>query len=605
MIRCATLLALCVMVRLSFAAPAAATDDPQYVFKKAVEYYRLAQYDSCSMAIRGFLKNHGNDNSAEYLVPLLIESSVREKDYTLGLRLFQIYLKKFPASAYMPRLWYLDGMLLAKEKNFSAALAAFSNGLAGGVSLPLDSLTLADVQKICEKVLTADEIESFSGRSDLHPRIIELLKYHEIVKFFDGGQLVRAKQKAEQFLKTYERSPYESLVRELNNKAADQQRGTFQIGLMVPLSGYDADIGKQIVQGVQIGLDQYTAASGAKLKLIICDTRGNMIETARMARELVYEHHVPVILGPMISQDAVVVATMLMEKDVVMLSPTANDDGIAGLGPHIFQMNVTLGTLGAKIARYAMDNLNIRDFAIIAPGTDYAAALSRGFRQEVEKSGREIVAEQTYEVGTKDFKVQFDNLKTTLLTRKQQRTAVEKSLAGDVQPSPKTDSKLLAADTSYEIGGVFLPAEAEDVVMLAPQATFHRIKTQLLGSTGWNNPKVILDGKGYVNNALFSSNLYAASGEDKEWLDFKGLYKSRFGADPDRVAALGYDAMSLIAAALRQTGVSASAPQISQALAAIKNFKGASGTVTFDQNLRINTEAAIIKIKDKQFIRVQ
>jgi ABC-type branched-subunit amino acid transport system substrate-binding protein len=416
---------------------------------------------------------------------------------------------------------------------------------------------------------------------------------------------VGAKQKAELYLKTYERGPHAASVKDYDNKAGEAQRGVVQIGLLVPLSGYEAEIGKQIVQGAQLAFDQYTAASGARLKLIMCDTRGNMIETAKKTKELVYEDHAPVILGPVLSQDAVVAASILMEKDVVMLSPTANEDGIAGMGPYIFQMNVTLGTLGAKIARYAMDNLNIRDFAIIAPGNDYAAALSRGFRQEVEKSGREIVSEETYEPGTQDFKMQFDNLKIRLLMRKQQRTPVEKSLAGDAVPSPKTDTKLLAADSSYEIGGIFLPAEAEDVAMLAPQAAFHRIKTQLLGSTGWHNPKVVVDGKEYVTNALFSSNLPAGTGVEKEWADFKSLYKGRFGVDPDRVAALGYDAASLISAALRQAGTSASAPQIAQALSAIKGYKGASGPISFDGGQRINTEASIIKIKDKQFIRVQ
>ena len=603
--RCATFLILFAVVRLCFAVAPAASDDPQALFTKASEYYKLSHYDSCSAAIRAFLKTHGNDNAAEYLVPLLIESSVREKDFSLGQRLFQIYLKKYPASIFMPRLWYLDGIFLTKSESYSAALAAFSNALAGGVSGALDSLTLANVQKTCEKVLTADELEALAGRGDMHPRIVEVLKYYEIVKLFESGQLVGAKQKAEQYLKTYERGPHAASVKDYDNKAAEAQRGIIQIGMLVPLSGNEAEIGKQIVQGAQLAFDQYTAASGARMKLIMCDTRGNMIETAKKTKELVYEHHAPVILGPVLSQDAVVAASILMEKDVVMLSPTANEDGIAGMGPYIFQMNVTLGTLGAKIARYAMDNLNIRDFAIIAPGNDYATALSRGFRQEVEKSGREIVSEETYEPGTQDFKVQFDNLKTRLLMRKQQRTPVEKSLAGDAVPSPKTDAKLLAADSSYEIGGIFLPAEAEDVAMLAPQAAFHRIKTQLLGSTGWHNPKVVVDGKEYVTNALFSSNLPAGTGLEKEWADFRGLYKGRFGADPDRVAALGYDAASLIATALRQTGTSASAPQIAQALSAIKGYKGASGPISFDGGQRINTEASIIKIKDKQFIRVQ
>lgn len=596
--------ALCMLLGILCAASAATITDPQELLKKATEYYKQSKFDSCSTIIRVFLKTHGNDNAAEYLVPLLIESSSRENDYALAGRLFQIYMKRFPASAFMPRLWYFDGIFLVKSENYNAALAAFSNALAGGVSDGLDTLSLANVRKICEKALTPDEMNEFVSRSDLHPRIVETLAYWEIVKLFEAGQPVRAKEKGERYLHAYDHAPHTAEVKEYMGRADDQRRGQMQIGLLAPLSGYDADIGKQIVTGAQLAFDSYTAASGAKINLIMCDTRGSMIETARKTKELLNEHRVPVILGPVLSQNAVVAASILMDRDAVMLSPTANDDGIAGLGPNIFQMNVTIGTLGAKIARYAMDNLNIRDFAIIGPGSDYASALAAGFRKEVEKSGREIVQEETYEEGTKDFKVQFDNLKTKLIMRKQQRTAVEKSLAGDAQPSPKTDPKLVAAaDSGYEIGGIFLPAEAEDVVMLAPQVAYHRIKTQLLGSTGWHNQKTIADGREYVNNALFSSNLQTGLGETKEWQDFKALYKARFGVDPDRVAALGYDAASLITLALRQAGASAS--QIAQALASIKNYKGAAGEVSFDPTLRINTDASIIKIKDKQFIRVQ
>jgi ABC-type branched-subunit amino acid transport system substrate-binding protein len=595
----------CVVVSLSFAAGPVSLENPRVAFKKAEEYYKLARYDSCSAVIRSFLKAHGDDNAAEYLVPLLIESSVREKDYALGQRLFQIYLKKYPASVFMPRLWYLNGIVFSKNGNYSAALSAYSNAFAGGVTPEVDSVALVNVQKICEKALTADELASLSARGDLHQRIIEVLSYYEIVKLFESGQLARVKQKADKYLKMFDRSPHSAAVREYGNKAGDQQRGQVQIGMLVPLSGYNSEIGKQIVQGAQLAFDAYAVASGVKLKVIMCDTRANMIETAKKTKELVYEHRVPIILGPVLSQEAVVAASVLMEKDVVMLSPTANDDGIAGLGPNIFQLNVTLGTLGAKIARYAMDNLNIRDFAIVAPATDYASALSRGFRQEIEKSGREIVAEETYEEGTKDFKAQFDNLKTKLFMRKQQRTAVETSLSGDATSSLKNDPKLPQPDSVFEIGGIFLPAEAEDAAMLAPQIAFHRIKTQMLGSTGWHNPKIILDGKEYVNNALFSSNLPAGAGVEKEWLDFKTQYRGRFGTDPDRIAALGYDAASLIVTALRQAGSSASGPEIARALSAIKGYKGASGPVSFDPAQRINTEASIIKIRDKQFLRVQ
>jgi ABC-type branched-subunit amino acid transport system substrate-binding protein len=605
--RCRALVVWAIVLLPSCVFSSWSSDDPQAVYKRAVEQYRVSHYDSCAATVRNFLKNHGNDNAAEFLVPLLIESSVRLNDFALTRRLVQIYMKKFPTSAFVPRLWYCEGISLVNEKDYTAALAAFSHSLSGGVNQSLDSLIIGAAQKIGEKVLTADEMDLLSVQGDLHPRIVEVLQYWELQKLYGSGQVLRAKQKAEAFLKRYQHSPFTSSVKDLNSKISESQKGLVQIGLLTPLSGYDADIGRQVLQGAQMALDQYTAASGAKIRLIICDTRGSGIETAKKTRELINEHHVPIILGPVLSQNAIVAASMLMDKDVVMLSPTANDDGIAALGPNIFQMNVTLGTLGAKIARYAMDNLNIRDFAIIGPSSEYAAALASGFRQEVEKSGREIVDEESYDEGMRDFKVQYDRLEAKLLQRRQQRTAVEKSLSGDAAPQgPKSETKP-PPDTTYEVGGLFIPAEEEDVVMIAPQAAFHRLKTQLLGSIGWHNPKTIVDGKEYVSGALFSTNLPASVASDKEFLDFRAQYKSRWGAEPDRPAALGFDAACLITHCLRDIGqgTSPTADQISQELEKIKGYKGASGMISFDPAQRINTEATIMKIKDKQFIRVQ
>jgi branched-chain amino acid transport system substrate-binding protein len=84
------------------------------------------------------------------------------------------------------------------------------------------------------------------------------------------------------------------------------------------------------------------------------------------------------------------------------------------------------------------------------------------------------------------------------------------------------------------------------------------------------------------------------------------VYKARYASEPDRIAALGYDATMLALQAIKDKGGDhAGASQIAQALAAIKNYKGASGTISFDPVTRVNSEAVIMKIKDKQFLRVQ
>ena len=561
-VRCAVL----VLFYISFSFSA---DDAAEILAKAQAYYKVSKFDSTVNVVRGYLKTHGGDNSSQELVPLLMEALVRKGDFQFSLRLFQIYAKKFPTSPFMPRLWYLEGVSLIKDKNYASALLAFTNSLNGGINNAVDSLIQSGVQRLCEKTLTGDELSSLSARTDFHQHIDESLKYYDMLKLFQTGMTKAARQKAGDFLEKYPHSQRSSLVKDIYDKSKSQQKGALLIGVLAPLSGNVADVGKQVVQ----------------------------------------------VIGPILSQNAIVAASMLVGKDIVMITPTATDDGIAALGPNIFQMNIPLGVLGAKIAKYAMDNLNIHDFAIISPSSEYGTALSKIFRAEVEKKGGEIVNEQTYDEGTHDFKGQLEKLRDDLKIRNKQRTLLEKSLEGDEQQEPKkekrsdpkTDKKLvMPVDSTLQVGGLFIPAESEDVTMIAPQVTFHRIHAQLLGSTGWLAPKTILDGKEYVNNALFSTNIQPGADNDKEWTDFRNAYKARYGVEPERIAAMGFDAAALVLQVIKDNGTTGvSAAQLSQALAAVRNYKGASGPVTFDPAMRVNVEAEIMKIKDKQFIRVQ
>jgi ABC-type branched-subunit amino acid transport system substrate-binding protein len=589
-------------------------DDPARVLQRAQLFYKASKFDSTIAIIRPFLRLHGEDRSSQELVPLLMESLVRKGDFTFTIRLFQIYIKRFPTSPFLPRLWYLEGIALVKDKEYDNGFLAFSNALSGGVSAAIDSLIRYGVQRICDKSLTGDECSKLAARIDLHPHIEEIVRYYDLFKLSQSGRMTGARLKAGEFIKKYPHSLFVFSVKDILEKSEKTPKGTVEIGVLAPLSGPDADIGKQIAQGIQLAVDRSVPLSDYKIRVVMCDTRSNMLETARKVQELVYEHHISVIIGPVLSQNAIVAASTLVGKDIVMITPTATDDGIATLGTNIFQMNVPLGILGARIAKYAMENCMIRDFVIFSPANGYGAALSRGFRDEVEKRGAEIVDEQTYEDGTKDFREQFEKLRQKLNVRKQQKTALEKSLTGESiveMKYRKSDSKndkryVPPEDTTLQVGGLFIPAEYEDAVMIASQLLFYRIHSQLLGSTGWYNPKTIADGKEYVNNTLISNNVQTTNENDKEWMEFKTFYKTRYNSDPDRIAALGYDAATLALSAIKNKGGDrATAQQIAQDLSLVKNYKGASGQISFDPTGRVNTEATIMKIKDKQFIRVQ
>ena len=567
-------------------------------FDKAVELYSQGKYDSTIMVGRSYLRKYGKNAESEKMVPLITEALVRRGEYPSAYRLFSMFRQKFPQSIFLPRLYYVTGIALAKEEKYQQAITSFSSALEAGVSRVIDSLILNNTEKIC-KQLTSNEFEILSTMP-LNVRLLEVVKFYEIASVSSLGQFVKAQNYAEEFRKMYPRSIYEPKIRELITLAQQKQRGVVQIGVLVPISGEEAEIGKKIYQGVQLAVDQANSSNGLNAKTVVLDTRGNMVETARRTRELIEDHRVPVMIGPVLSHTATVSAAMLMNNPTVMISPTATDDGISALGKNIYQMNVTLGVLGRKVARYAAENLNINDFAILAPNNAYGKLLAENFKAEIQKRNLELVCEDYYEEGANDFATQFLNLRAKLLERHLEKMAIERGL--DFKGSVSRADSIKYLDSTLSVGGLFMPGDADDIVMLAPQVYFHRIRTQMLGSNGWHNPKVIQDGKRYVANAIISTS-FELNQNQKMWQDFKSAYKARYNTEPDRISALGYDAASLVMKALAYAGNDPS--RINDALKKTLNYQGLSGLISFDGTNGENTEASILKVTEGGFLRVQ
>jgi len=574
------------------------------VLSKAKQLHGRGEFDSTATLLRRWVKDNGKDPANEHVVPLLMDALVRTGQYDYADRLFTIYRRKYPEAAYMPRLWYLEGICLAYSEEQGAAVEAFSTALKEGLTEEPARRAVENVELLCRHVFTVDELSRLAARTAFHPAVQEVIAFFEISKAYSSGQLGKAANGADSFLKRYGRSRYEQRVREFLGKLKKTRRGRVQIGLLAPLSGYDAPLGKKVVRGVQLAVAIHNRSHSLQLDLVISDTKGDMVETVRKTRELVEEHKVSLLVGPVLSSNAVAAAAMIAERpDVLMLSPTATDEGIAGLGGRIFQMNVTLGALGTRIARFAVENLNIREFAILSPLSSYGMTLSKEFREEVRKQGGKIVAEEFFDEGANDFRQQFENLRKRLAEEKQQELVTRHGLGYLNTARGRTFMNRYLADSTIEVGGLFVPAEAEDVVMIAPQVYFHKIRTQMLGSTGWHNNKTILDGKRYVNNAVISTNLKTA-GDNERRPAFAAEFEKKFKEQPDRVAALGYDATELLLKALLENGGNPDPKTVAEQLRSVKNYNGVAGRVTFDPTSGANTEATIMKISDKTFVRI-
>jgi ABC-type branched-subunit amino acid transport system substrate-binding protein len=574
------------------------------LFRQARDFYAAGQYDSTIVLIREHLRRHGRDPESFTLVPLVTEAYMRKGEWAQVHRLIDMYRQKFPEAPFIPRLTYLEGVASARQAKPTQALTSFSSALHLGLSADLFNLTLSNVENICNRSLSADELSTLSSRDELHPVLLEIVRFYEIQKLAASGQTVRARHSAEEFRARYPRSRYTERVRELLNRLTREQRGPgpIQLGLLAPMTGEDAQIGQFILHGVKLALDNHNARTQYPVNLIVYDTKGGPVQTAMRSRDLLVKDQAQLCIGPILSNTAAVSAAMFAGKDIVMLTPTANEEGISSIGENIFQMNVTLGAIARKLARYALDNLSIREFAVIAPNNAFGHAMAEAFKEELGRRSIEVVYEEFFEEGIHDFTPVLRRLRNTLLIRRLEAIAAERGNMQRITHISRADS-IRYRDTTFSVGGLFMPLlDSDDVVKLAPQAVFHRIRAQMLGVGGWFDPRVPVDGRRYVHDAIIAVGPQMHQ-EGEAWERFRVAYRARFNSEPNRISAMGYDAAMLMVRAVNEAG-GHDVARLKRAMGAVQEYEGISGRISFDQQTGANSEIVIMRVTDTGFIRV-
>ena len=88
----------------------------------------------------------------------------------------------------------------------------------------------------------------------------------------------------------------------------------------------------------------------------------------------------------------------------------------------------------------------------------------------------------------------------------------------------------------------------------------------------------------------------ASAAESPEaWREFRQRYQKLYGAEPGLGAAEAYDAVRILAAALRRSGPNRA--RLRDALAGISGFPGASGVISFDHAGNDTSPVVLLKLR--------
>jgi branched-chain amino acid transport system substrate-binding protein len=342
---------------------------------------------------------------------------------------------------------------------------------------------------------------------------------------------------------------------------------TVLIGEVGSLTGPEASFGISTRNGIDLAVSQANAQGGVKGKKIVVrvyDDQSKPEEAANAATRLISQDRVKLILGEVASTNSLAMAPKAQSAQVPMISPSSTNPKVTLVGNYIFRVCFIDPFQGFVMAKFARENLKILKAAVLKDQkSDYSLGLTEFFTRKFTEMGGKIVTTEAYAKGDTDFRSQLTAIKGT---------------------KPEA---------------IYVPGYYTDVGIIARQARELGIKVPMLGGDGWQSTKLFELGGSAISGSYFSDH-YSPENPAPATQKFISEYKAAFGAVPDSLAGLGYDAANVGIAAMRRAP-ELSGPAIREALAQTKDFPGVAGPISLDENRNAVKPAVVLQVAGDKF----
>jgi ABC-type branched-chain amino acid transport systems, periplasmic component len=358
-------------------------------------------------------------------------------------------------------------------------------------------------------------------------------------------------------------------------------RNTVKVGLIVELTGDMPAVGASSRNAAELAVSEINAAGGITISgntypvdLVIEDNASKPDQSVAAANKLISQDNVIAIIGPNASLGAIPAAEIAEYNKTLLITPwstnpkTTLDTSSGKPKSFVFRACYTDPFEGRVLARFATEKLRAKKAAVFYDVASEAPKSQADlFRQTFTELGGQIVAFETYTTGDRDFSAQLTKIK---------------SAGPDI---------------------VFLPAYYNDVGLIAQQARRAGIKQPLVGSDAWSSPELIKLAGGAVEGDYFA-NHYATDIATPTAKKFIDAYAGKYGNVPDDVAALTYDSMGLLFAALKKSP-SLDRQAVRDAMATVSDYEGVTGNIKFTPGSGDPVKSAVImQVKGDKFVWV-
>jgi len=185
------------------------------------------------------------------------------------------------------------------------------------------------------------------------------------------------------------------------------------VGVIMPLSGPNAQFGINSRNGVELVADEINKAGGiaelggAKINLVVADATSTPTTAGTVAQRLITQQDITAVLGAFASSLTLAISEVTERRDIPLLTMSFADQ-ITGRGyKNIFQVVAKASVIGkaqfeytAAIAQAA--GTKIEKIAIMYEDTAYGTAQANGLRAGAKAANVELVMDDAYPLGITD-----------------------------------------------------------------------------------------------------------------------------------------------------------------------------------------------------------
>lgn len=323
------------------------------------------------------------------------------------------------------------------------------------------------------------------------------------------------------------------------------------IGLAAPLSEAR---GQAMLRGAELAVSEINQAGGVRgrnLALVAADDSARPDAAVRVAQRFVGRRGLVAVVGHLTSAATNVAAPVYngADRPLVHISPSASSPTLSNAGPFSFRVCPDDQVHGQRLARWAWETVRARWVAILYENDDYGRGVRTAFSESFTALGGYIATEDPYGPRLPTFE----------------------PFLGRLQAAGGADALLIAGS-------------AGSVPRILATMDSMAISVPILGADGLSG---LESATGVSAEGLFVSSAYLPDRSNPRNEAFVSAYRASF-ADraPDHRAAGAYDAVHLLAEAIRAVGTDRARAReyLADVGSTVPAFQGVTGSIAFDQN---------------------